>query len=84
MSNKQDRRYAESTIGRLEKFSADNPDVIEIAVELAKALFNLSNKQDVLSAEGSIARLEKICAGYPDVTEIVILFAKGLFNLSCE
>lgn len=84
LSNKQDRRYAESTIGRLEKFSADNPDVIEIAVELAKALFNLSNKQDVLSAEGSIARLEKICAGYPDVTEIVILFAKGLFNLSCE
>lgn len=43
LSNKQDRRYAESTIGRLEKFSADNPDVIEIAVELAKALFNLSN-----------------------------------------
>ena len=84
LSNKQDRRYAESTIGRLEKFSADNPDVIEIAVELAKALFNLSNKQDVLSAEGSIARLEKICAGYPDVTEIVILFTKGLFNLSCE
>ena len=83
LSNMQDERKAQETIGRLEKLVEKNSENSEIAVIFARGLVNFINKQNERGAQETIGRLERLVERNPDNPEIVVNLAIGLFNLSC-
>ena len=72
----------ERQISLLKELVSYYPANLDITIEFARGLVNLSNKQDEQGARVTIEHLECLVAEHPDEPEVVIALAKGLFSLS--
>ena len=75
---------AELAVVRQETLAAAWLEDREIAVQLAKGLFNLLVDQDPAGRAATVRRLESLAGAWPEDREIAIQFAKGLVNLTAD
>ena len=81
---KQELKFREKTVLRLEELNKRYPDSEEIAISLAKSLVNLTAEQKLEGREKIVIRLEKLNERYPDSEKIALALKISLVNLTVK